>query len=62
MAYVTAKEVAKHFGFPLQSVYAMARRGEIPSYRFGSSRRFVIEEIEEATKCGFKLERKGKEG
>lgn len=54
MAYVTAKKVAEHFGFPLQSVYAMARKGEIPSYKLGGSLRFVIEEIEEATRKGCK--------
>ena len=50
MAYVTADKVAEHFGIPKNAVYKMAREGVIPSYRLGRSLRFVIEEIEEATR------------
>ena len=38
------------FGLPKNAVYKMAREGVIPSYRLGRSLRFVIEEIEEATR------------
>ena len=50
MAYVKADVVADHFGIPKQAVYKMAREGTIPSYRLGGSVRFVIEEIEDATR------------
>ena len=56
MAYVTADKVAEHFGLPKNAVYKMAREGTIPSYRLGRSLRFVIEEIEDATRKGGRRE------
>ena len=56
MAYVTADKVAEHFGLPKNAIYKMAREGTIPSYKLGRTVRFVIEEIEDATRKGGKDE------
>ena len=50
--YVKAEAVAEHFGISTEAVWKLARQGKIPSYKLGRQRRFVIEEIEEATKEG----------
>lgn len=48
---VSAKVVAAHFGLKLFTVYKLAQRGRIPSYKDYSRRRFKLAEVEEALKC-----------
>lgn len=43
----TAEEVAEYLGMHPQTVYAKARKGEIPSLKIGQARRFRPEEIDE---------------
>lgn len=49
---VDARELARHLGVSIDSVYRLASRGKIPSYRTGTSpkahRRFQISDVEDA--------------
>ena len=47
---VSAKVVAAHFGLKLCTVYKLAQRGRIPSYKIYARRRFKLAEVEEALK------------
>jgi excisionase family DNA binding protein len=44
---MTASEVAELLRMPLSTVYELARRGELPSCRFGRTWRFLRSRIEE---------------
>lgn len=46
--YVSARAIAKHLGLNFYTVYKMAQRQQIPSHKFGKSRRFKISEVEAA--------------
>jgi excisionase family DNA binding protein len=46
--YVSAGLVAVILGLNPFTVYKMAQRGQIPSYKFGRSRRFRLSEVEKA--------------
>ena len=43
----TAEDVAEYLGMHVQTVYAKARLGEIPSVKIGNARRFIPERIRE---------------
>lgn len=46
---VTARDVADHLGFSLNTVYALAQKGEIPvAVKVGSKIRFRLSEVEQA--------------
>lgn len=47
---VSAKVVAEHFGLKLFTVYKMAQRKRIPSYKVYAGRRFKLAEVEKALK------------
>ena len=47
---VSAKVVAAHFGLKLFTVYKLAQRGHIPSYKICAHRRFRLTEVEVALK------------
>lgn len=49
---LTAAEVAARLGLSRRMVYDLARRGELPSYRFGDALRFAPADVQEyKTKC-----------
>lgn len=48
--HVSAKVVAEHFGLKLCTVYKLAQRGRIPSYKIYTRRRFRLTEVEVALK------------
>lgn len=45
--YVSAKDVATHYGVNIQTVWKWVRIGKIPAYRIGNGRnyRFKISEL-----------------
>ena len=43
--YVTAGDVAAFLGLPENSVYKLALRRQLPSYKLGKSRRFRLSEV-----------------
>ena len=43
---LTAREVAERLSVHANYVYALAKAGELPSYRFGGNRRFSWAEVE----------------
>lgn len=43
---LTARELADRLGVHANYVYALAKSGGVPSYRFGGNRRFRWSEIE----------------
>jgi excisionase family DNA binding protein len=43
---LTARELAERLGVHPNYVYALAKSGELPSYRFGGNRRFSWAEVE----------------
>jgi excisionase family DNA binding protein len=44
---MTAQEIAKYLNVKVQTVYRLARRREIPSYRVGGQWRFELENIKD---------------
>ncbi|MBT0664213.1 helix-turn-helix domain-containing protein [Geobacter pelophilus] len=44
--YVSARVIAKYLGLNIHTVYKQAQRQQIPSHKFGKSRRFKLSEIE----------------
>lgn len=44
--FVSAAVIGEHLDLSPKTVYAMARRGEMPSYRVGGSVRFRISDID----------------
>lgn len=48
---MTAKQLAKHTGVSVRTVYRMKDRGELPYYQLGRQIRFKLCEVEEDTKC-----------
>jgi excisionase family DNA binding protein len=44
------KEAAAALGLKVGTLYSLAARGLVPSHRLGRQRRFIVEEILEATK------------
>lgn len=56
---LTAPELAKVLRVNVKELYRKALVGEIPSYKFGRSRRFLLQEVlnacrDEAVRNGFK--------
>ncbi|MDD2499608.1 MAG: helix-turn-helix domain-containing protein [Geobacter sp.] len=47
---VSAKVIAERLGLKLNTVYKLAQRGHVPSYKICSRRRFKLSEVEEALK------------
>jgi excisionase family DNA binding protein len=45
---VTAKQVAEELQCSISTVYALAKRGEIPSVKIGDLVRFSLERVQEA--------------
>ncbi len=48
--HVSTQAVAEHFGLKLFTVYKLAQRGRIPSYKIFAGRRFKLTEVEIALK------------
>jgi len=44
--FVSARVIAGKLGLNTFTVYKMAQRKQIPSYKFGNSRRFRLSEVE----------------
>jgi len=42
---VSAEEISARWNLSLPKVYEMARRGEIPCFRFGRSVRFLVDDV-----------------
>jgi len=43
---ITAQDVATLFRFKVTTIYALAKSGELPGFRIGSSWRFIESEVE----------------
>lgn len=50
MPLLTAKELAAELHVNEKDLYRKAQAGEIPSYKFGKSRRFDLKEVLEASR------------
>lgn len=48
VALLTVKQLARYLGVHEQTVYDMARKGELPSIRIGRSWRFDVEAVRTA--------------
>jgi len=48
--FIRPRDIAMHLSMNLWTVYKMAQRGQIPSYKIGKGRRFKLSEVEAALK------------
>lgn len=49
-SFIRPRDIAKYLSMNLWTVYKMAQRGHIPSYKIGKGRRFKLSEVEAALK------------
>lgn len=50
--FIDAKTLARAFGVPVGTVYALAREGVIPSVRLGRTLRFDVDQLEAFVQAG----------